>query len=280
MRPHWRREGCVRAMTNGQILMRFASGFWTDVELSAAELGAYQRHNDATVDDDARVAALETLLRSERTETRGAALDSYAELMANARHGSQPLIERLESAARAAAVRELRAPPYPASDGATNRRGANHGSAFRAMWAFVVSDDADLLAFALAKNDDPAVLVAGLKAAAGALSDVSNANQSLARVVRRLAADPAVDDDVRVAAIRAAGSSRDPSFEPAMLSLLNDRSLSVGAAVARALLKRSVERFRDVVEPVMATWPTGDLGPYDVVEARRLLDDDDNDGWA
>jgi HEAT repeat protein len=148
------------------------------------------------------------------------------------------------------------------------------------MWAFVVSDDAELVATALAKNDDPAVLLAGLKAAAGALYDVSSANKALACTVRQLASDPAADVDVRVAAVRAAGCSRDPCFEPTMTELLSDSSLPVGAAAARALLKRSVERFRDVVEPIMASWPTDDRAPYDVVEARRLLDDDRDDGWA
>lgn len=259
-------------------MTKISTEFWSNVDVPVHTAEMLRTFYDGDVVAEQRAEALAPLFVSTHVVVRGIALDAYSELLPNARYGRDSLIERLESSARPCALRELRADAFERAD-LVVRRGANHGSAFRAMWAFVVRDDAPILAKALSENEHPAVLRAGLGAASGAMFEVERVNDRLRDVVLTLANDEAVRLDVRVDAVRAAGGSRDPVFEPAFTALLHDASLEVRSAVARALLKRDRERFRAVVAPLLALWPNDDTAPYDLVEARRLLDDDDDD-WA
>jgi hypothetical protein len=184
-------------------------------------------------------------------------------------------VDAVEPSIRACAVQELAAPPYLRSEAnAKPRLGANHGSAFYAMWALVTRDDGPLIALALAKNEDPSVLWYGIKAASGAIYRQRDIDPGLAEMLRLLATNPSQDAKVRATAIGAVSTSSSDKFTPWLLSTLADPALVVSAAAARTLLELDKPRFRAIVEPVAATWPPDSEAPYDATETRRLLEDD------
>lgn len=254
--------------------MSFHSYFWTGVELPPALAAELERFLAREAQPDDRLHAFDALLASDSTPARGIALDQYTCSQGQERMGGGNLLARVEPRVRECLVAELQALPFVrAEPDAHPRVGANHASAFYAMWHLARPEDGPLVARALAANSDPEVLQCGMKAAEVVLDGEIMLEAQLAGELRRLVAQRELPADVRAGAITALGVCASDQVVPWLLDALNEPALRVAAAAARCLLERAPERFREQVAPFAAAWPTGEEPvPYDVIAVRQLLE--------
>lgn len=255
--------------------MSFHSYFWSGAALDPNLAAALERFLAREATPDEKLQAFEMLLDSGSTPAHGIALDQYTFAQGQGRMGDVDLLAPLAPRVRACLVAELQAPPFVRPEpGARPRAGANHASAFYAMWHLASADDGPLVARALAANTDPDVLRWGVKAAEVVLDGEPVLEVQLAGELRRLVSTHEMPAEVRAGAITALGVCASEDVVPWLLDALREPALHVAAAAARCLLERDAERFRGKVAPFAAAWPTAEESvPYDVTEVRHLLDE-------
>lgn len=254
--------------------MPFHSFFWAGAELPAHVQELVDRIVHGAGSEAARRATLSALLASDSVAARGIALDHYSSLQAQARHGSvnDDLLDAIGPEVRACALRELAAPPHIRSEpSASPARGANHASAFYALWHLATPEDGEAIASAMAVNDDPTVLEYALGAATKATLGAASVAPRLAEALHSVMTSPSLSLALREPAVRTLGGSRDEHVIPWLEAAVEDPALEISAAAAWALLDRDRERFRNVVEDRVATWPTGRRLPLFAEEVKRLL---------
>jgi hypothetical protein len=255
--------------------MSFHSYFWNGAALDSTLAAALERFLAHESRPDERLQAFEMLLDSDSTPARGIALDQYTFAQGQGRMGGVDLLARVAPRVRERLVSELQAPPFvrPEPD-AHPHVGANHASAFYAMWHHARAEDGPLVARALAANSEPDVLQWGVKAAEVVLDGEPVLEAQLASELRRLVNAHELPAEVRAGAITALGVCASEDVVPWLLDALRDPELRVAAAAARCLLERAPERFRGQITPFAATWPTSEESvPYDVTAVRELLDE-------
>lgn len=253
--------------------MRFHSFFWDGASLSPELERAVDTLNRGRAPSAERQRLLRELLDSDTVAARGIALDHYSLAQAEARQGDvdREFLDAVGDAVRECARRELASPPYHRLDGGEPQRGANHASAFYAMWHLATAADAQRLADALLANDDPAVLEYGLTAAETALFHAEAGAPYLAAVLHRLATSSSLTPELRAGAIVALAASHDDTVVPWLEAALEDRDLAVSGAAACALLNRDPGRFRARIASLAASWPTEGPLPFHAWEVRRML---------
>jgi hypothetical protein len=250
--------------------MQFRSYFWGDVTLSPAmERSLAMVIGGPTAAD--RGAALRHLLESDSQAARGVGLDQFTLLNVQARLGTLDLEEAVRTAARTAALRALAEPPLvPAAETGTHP-GANHASAFYALWFLGTIPDASLLTRALAATRDAAVLELGIRAAGSSLRDDPQPHRPLLDLLLGIASDSASEPEVRDAALSALGECPTPEADSALLVGLADVDLDVSAAAGEILLERDRARHLDAVAARAAQWPSD--APHARIDVvRDLLD--------
>jgi hypothetical protein len=252
----------------------FHSFFWEGARLPADVQEVVDRLVQGAGSEIARRATLSALLASDSVAARGIAFDHYSSLQAQARHGSvnDELLEAIGPEVRACALRELAAPPHVCSEPGTSlARGANHASAFYALWHLATPADGEAIASAMAVNDDPTVLEYALGAAAKATRGAASVAPQLAEALHRVMTSPSLSLALRERAVRALGGSRDDHVIPWLEAAIENPALEISAAAAWALLDRDAERFRNAVETRVAMWPTGRRLPLFAEEVKRRL---------
>ncbi|HEX7841732.1 MAG TPA: hypothetical protein VF469_29885 [Kofleriaceae bacterium] len=255
--------------------MRFQSFYWEGADVPAEERSTVERLEDTDRPVTERKAALLHLLETDSVIARSIALDFYSLSNANLRHGNEPMIDAaIDAAVRACALRELAEPPYQRAEANANpRRGANHASALHALGFNADPADAALVARILLENQDDRVLSQGVGTAEPVLRG-GPAHPALVDALLLLARRPSLEPSTRAGAIAAIAASADEAVVPMLVEAARDPELAVSAAGARGLLERDVDRYRLLVEPIVASWPAREFPPFDVLEVHRLLEDD------
>lgn len=252
---------------------QFQSYYWTDAELSSTATRHVGTLADPNSSEEAIVTAFTALLGADDTVTRCVGLDWYSFTRSQGRHGGdeEAQLAALAPDVRRVALEELARQPSTAQGAAVN--GANHGSAFTALGYVARRSDADVVAHALNLNEDPAVLGAGTFAATGMVHRQAAMPPTLVAALDRILHLENLPLRTRIGALETAALSRDPVVVRWLLDALESPDVVMSAAAGRQLLRRDKAAHRERVGAIAASWPAGDEVPWEVVEARQLLEE-------
>jgi hypothetical protein len=252
--------------------MTFNTYHWHGVPLGDPGLEHARAELAAPASREALISAFLTLLRSARTSAVGTALDHYAYAEAFSRHGFgnpfEPHADELLEKARDL----LRQPPLPADQSGVDEDGANHASALCAMLNLAEEEDADLVAAALAGATGPNVCGAGMTTAGRVLRRSTVAAPALVAVLREIAEDVGRPSRERAEALDALGRSTSEQAMDVLLIAVDSDDLVIQVNAAWNLAHADLDRYRPLLERVVATWPAD--APYPGSDVLDLLHGD------
>ncbi|MGI5200276.1 HEAT repeat domain-containing protein [Spirillospora sp. CA-108201] len=215
-----------------------------------------------------------TLLRSGDQTAAGIALDVYQRSGALSRFGGDPLHGEHQVEVLEVARELLSQPPSPSEMSPCTGAGANHASALNAMMNTAEGQDCDLIADALDRTVNPAVVEAAAGAAGAAFSNTDgSAHPRLLALVSAYIYDADPRLALRVRMISALGKSQSPEAIAHLLRALDRPELEIQIQAALCLATGQTEDHRELLERVTASWP--DDAPYPAEEVCRVLAGED-----
>lgn len=252
--------------------MSFHSFFWIGVKFEDCPEGeALKVLMLPNVEDSNEINALNVLLRSPSIPAQCIALDHICYIESKKRWGQVKQYDTLHEITKRKIMDQLDAPPYVRVETDANPRvGANHASAFHAMWV-LGHVDAMRVERALKMNTDPNVLWDGIIAAEAALYDESEPYFPLIKLLKGYVNDQTLSSELQAKSAHAIGSVAGDAFDSYLMEIAQCTRPEVSAAAARCLAEKNIKKYEEFLRSVVSTWST-DYISYDAVEVRDALD--------
>ncbi|MET9248841.1 hypothetical protein [Nonomuraea sp. NPDC003709] len=256
----------------------YGSSYWTHPRFSDERLMSACEALQADVAEtwSGPISPFLTLLRSGDQAAVGIALDVFQRSSALSRFGGAPLYGAHQAEVLNAARELLRQPPSSADMSPETGAGANHASALNAMMNVAEQQDCDLIADALERTTNPAVVEAAADAAGAAFFHTEGPPH-----VRLLALVAAYIDDadrplqLRVRMLSALEGCQAPEATAYLLRALHRPEVEIQVQAAAGLANGDrLDAHRELLERVAASWP--DDAPYLAEEVRRILAGEDD----
>lgn len=241
--------------------MTFNTYYWHRSELGDPELDNARAVLASPTDAASCEHAFLMLLRSGTTAAIGTALDHYDYAEAFGRHGFGNLFAAHSQEVLDRARDLLRQPPLRGDD----EDGVNHASALGVMLNLAQAEDAELIAAVLEEATGVGARDAALSAARRALDRAAVPNPRLVNILSEIVFDDARPTSERTSALTAVG---DVAVDVVLRAIELD-DLHLQGHAAWVLAYRDLDRYRALLERVVATWP--DDPPYPGSEAFELL---------